>query len=186
MSRPFKRGGALAYYLGESRRGDDECWNWAGYIGKNGYPYLASAPAYRAVWLHLVGPVPIGYEMDHLCRNPRCVNPKHLEPVPPRVNNMRSNSAAAIQARKTHCKHGHPFDEDNTFINVRKNGRPDRRCKRCHMLRARSHWKHLSVQEKAVVRLDDIRRGQGPISGAFLQPGEVRRRANPSPTEVPI
>lgn len=81
--------------LAECRRGPDECWNWPGPKGKNGYaPYLwikgKKAYAYRMAYIHLVGPVPEGLELDHLCRNPACINPAHLEPVTHLENCLRS------------------------------------------------------------------------------------------------
>jgi hypothetical protein len=57
------------------------------------------------------------------CIHRRCINPNHLEPVTPRENSRRTN-----KARKTHCVHGHLFDEANTHI--RPNG--TRRCRKCH------------------------------------------------------
>jgi HNH endonuclease len=76
----------------------------------------------------LVGPVPEGLELDHLCRNRACVNPAHLEPVSHRENVLRGASFAAINAVKTHCIHdGHPFDDVNTI--VRPEGR--RGCRAC-------------------------------------------------------
>ena len=124
----------------------DECWNWTGHIGKNGYSYCCykgkNTTAYRASWEHLIGPIPQGYEIDHLCKNPKCVNPLHLEPVTPYINNMRSNSAAAKCSRKTHCINGHAFDKDNTKMISRKNGKFDRRCKICHRNRENNR-RHL-------------------------------------------
>ena len=93
-----------------------ECWLWTGAIvggygqfwdqGKHHY-------AYRFLWQQLNGPVPAGLQLDHLCRVRACVNPDHLEPVTPRENNMRGESFAAVNARKTHCPRGHEFAGDN-------------------------------------------------------------------------
>jgi len=119
----------------------DECWNWTGYVAKTGYPHCTyegiGTTAYRASWMHFIGPIPDGYEIDHLCKNPKCVNPKHLEPVTQYENNMRSKSPASLAAKKTHCSEGHPLDFQNTSIVKRSNGKRDRRCKICHAARAR-------------------------------------------------
>lgn len=152
MSRTFLVNGenrkSFVFHLLNSISSKSECWNWTGHVGKNGYAYTSykgkATTAYRASWEHLVGPIPEGFEVDHLCKNPRCVNPQHLEPVPPIVNNMRSNSPAAVCARKTHCVNGHEFNKENTKIISRKNGKYDRRCKICHRNRERERLRAIS------------------------------------------
>lgn len=117
------------------------CWPWQGYVSKNGYGFITvqgtTKPAHRAVWEHLVGPIPEGLELDHLCKVPLCVNPDHLEPVTQYINNKRSDSPASVAGRKTHCLRGHPFSPDNTTIIRRAGGKCDRRCKTCHRQRER-------------------------------------------------
>lgn len=76
---------------------NDGCWEWQGHVDRNGYgkAYDASMPQGRRVdWAHRVsyrrhvGAIPAGMELDHLCNNPPCVNPDHLEPVT-RAENIR-------------------------------------------------------------------------------------------------
>lgn len=97
------------------------CWLWTGYRAHAGHGrfslgHRVPVPAHRFAYEELVGPIPAGMELDHLCRNPPCVRPSHLEPVSRAVNNERSFSATAQNKRKTFCKSGHPFDEINTYL----------------------------------------------------------------------
>jgi hypothetical protein len=83
---------------------------------------------HRAVYEILVGTIPEGLQLDHLCRNRACINPDHLEPVTKQENLARGNGVMAKNARKTHCKNGHEFTEQNIY---RPPSRPDRRY--CYM-----------------------------------------------------
>jgi hypothetical protein len=117
-----------------------ECWNWTGKPYQNsGYCRVKvsgqTMMAHRAVYEALVGPIPDGLQLDHLCRNRRCVNPTHLEPVTAKVNQARGTSPASLNAAKTHCSRGHELVGANVF--VRKDGR--RRCQVCE----RAHQKRL-------------------------------------------
>ena len=111
------------------------CWIWlgarnpAGY-GKIGMPGGKTVDVHRATYEALVGPVPAGYELDHLCKCKPCRNPAHLEPVTRRENVMRGTAPMAAFARQTHCKHGHEFTEANTRIR-RETGRTMRICRAC-------------------------------------------------------
>lgn len=71
------------------------CWNWNGYITKSGYAGIVrrngkQTSAYRAYYEEMRGPITEGLHIDHLCRNPKCVNPFHLEIVTQAENNWRS------------------------------------------------------------------------------------------------
>lgn len=103
-----------------------ECWVWLGHWG------FGVIGPYRAVYEALVAPVPSGLELDHLCRDRRCVNPDHLEPVTHRENLLRSPLAlAAINARKTHCIRGHEFTPENTLWRYPAGRQPRRECRTC-------------------------------------------------------
>ena len=89
--------------------------------------------------------VPKDMEVDHLCRNRKCCNPKHLEVVTPKINNWRSNSPAAINHRKTHCSNGHEFTLENTYIRKDGNGRM---CKICGKIRNRDKKRKKVIELK--------------------------------------
>jgi hypothetical protein len=122
------------------QRGPGECWPWLGQKDEKGYGQVResnrrsrSLMAHRVVYELLVGLIPEGLTLDHLCRVRHCVNPAHLEPVTNRENILRGDGPAARHARQTHCKYGHPFDEQNTLH--RRNGR-GRSCRTCQRERS--------------------------------------------------
>jgi hypothetical protein len=92
-------------------RQDSGCWEWTACKIKTGYGrvQMKEGPklAHRIIYELLVGPIPEGLTLDHLCRNRSCVNPSHLEPVTMRENCLRGTGPTAINARKTHCIRGH-------------------------------------------------------------------------------
>ena len=85
-----------------------------------------STYAHRVSYLALVGPIPGDLVIDHLCRNPKCVNPAHLEPVTRAENQRRDWEARGVYKYATHCKNGHEFTEANTI----RNGN-ERTCRTC-------------------------------------------------------
>lgn len=120
---------------GGSGPGGSECWVWVGGRSTAGYGGFDGGDlgysAHRWSYMHFVGPIPEGLELDHLCRNPACVNPRHLEPVTGRENKLRGTSPAAVNAKKTHCPKGHPYSGSN--LRISRSGK--RRCRRCGCLR---------------------------------------------------
>lgn len=86
-------------------------------------------PAHRFAYERLVGLIPEGLQLDHLCRVPYCVNPAHLEPVTSRENTMRGLNFAAVNAKKTHCLRGHLLSGDNLMTTPSYDGRLCRTCR---------------------------------------------------------
>lgn len=113
------------------------CWIWRRTTkGKYGQAWDPATKrmrvAHRVVYERLVGPVPDGLELDHLCREQHCVNPDHLEPVT-HQENVRRGFAGAVARAKTHCMRGHLLAGEN--VRFRQNG--TRQCRACQNERAR-------------------------------------------------
>lgn len=112
----------------------ETCWNWKGAADQKGYGRFGIKQglivlAHRFSYELLVGPIPVGLTLDHLCRNPSCVNPAHLEPVTLSENLRRSTfheKAKEWQAGITHCPKGHLLSGDNLYLH---NGH--RHCIKC-------------------------------------------------------
>lgn len=126
----------------------DECWNWTAYSWK-GYGQFRNAgrpvPAHRFAYELVIGPIPLGLQIDHLCRNRKCVNPNHLEPVT-QQENIRRGLAGKVNnwlKAKTHCLQGHPYDDVNTLY------RPPlykhRSCRACKNRRSKEYWKRRTA-----------------------------------------
>lgn len=118
------------------------CWEWTGTISNKGYPaFMIFKPkrkncyAHRLIWELTKGEkIPDGLEMDHLCKNTKCVRPSHMEPVTGKENNLRSNSPTSQNAKKLFCLRGHPFSKENTYIRPDNHGR---QCIKCVSFRAK-------------------------------------------------
>ncbi len=108
-----------------------ECWEWLS-AKRGGYGRFSLGDhlvaAHRLAYELLFGPIPEGMCLDHLCRNHGCVNPYHLQPVPPRTNTLRGVGPTAVNTQKAHCPKGHPYDTTNTGYT---NGGKSRRCLAC-------------------------------------------------------
>ncbi len=121
------------------------CWTWTAAHTKAGYGqfYVGNSvwsSAHRYVYELVVGPIPAGLEIDHLCRNRGCPNPEHLEAVTRLTNTMRGGLANVTRQRhrqKTHCPHGHEYNARNTMMGS-GNRRRCRECLRLDQCRMRS------------------------------------------------
>lgn len=108
------------------------CLVWTASVRSGGYGQFAhggrQVQAHRFAYTALVGPIPAGLVIDHLCRNRACVAPDHLEPVTNRENLLRGEGPSAVAAAKTHCLNGHLFDEANTW----RDSKGKRCCRACN------------------------------------------------------
>lgn len=133
----------------------NDCWLWAHFVTDNDYgklsvqnPNKKTMRAHRFVYEAMVGPIPEGYDLDHLCRIHRCVNPDHLEPVTRRENGLRGIGPQATNAAKKFCKRGHEYTPENTLYRLLYNRWTVRNCKTCIRLR----WKreHSKSRDKTI------------------------------------
>jgi len=126
------------------------CWLWTG-ATLNGYGRFGRGPgqttgvAHRMAYEQLVGPIPAGLHLDHLCRVHACVNPAHLEPVTCRENLLRGETITARRAAQTSCLRGHAFDGENTY--VAPNGCRD--CRTCRREADRRYYQRKKMRATA-------------------------------------
>jgi hypothetical protein len=120
------------------QRRESGCWEWTGAVTNqygNCWNYVfprggaRRTQAHRLSYILAKGEIPEGLQIDHLCKNKICVNPAHLEAVTQRENLLRGDTVASRNAAKTHCTHGHEFNEENTNVNA-KGYRICRQCNR--------------------------------------------------------
>ena len=136
---------AVPFWPRVERRGPDECWPWTGGVNSNGYGRVTIAAraqqAHRVAYESLVGSIPSGLELDHLCRNRLCCNPSHLEPVTHRENMLRSTALI------THCPQGHAYVFAASIHS--RHGRFCRACQRDYKARRRAMRQQQITQTSA-------------------------------------
>ncbi len=128
-------------YIPEPNTG---CWLWTGAVSSRGYGQIHSGPGRdsgRLLYAHRVsyemeyGPIGAGLELDHLCRVPCCINPRHLRAVTHKENmNARGSLVGLFKTVGSTCRRGHPFIGDNLYI--KPDGR--RECRTCMRERERN------------------------------------------------
>lgn len=132
---------------------ENGCWLWIGAKNRDGYGVIEYRPergkkkhalAHRISYEYFIGKIPLGLTLDHLCRKPGCVNPRHLEPVTSVENVMRGETITAKFARATHCVNGHPFDGNNLI--QRKAG--GRACRTCHIQNLRKMRRNRGIPSR--------------------------------------
>lgn len=131
------------------------CWLWVGSTNKKGYGSLRRGgrgnsrlfAAHRYVYELLVGKIPDGLQLDHLCKVVCCVNPRHLEPVT-LVENVRRSSVGKMNRDKTHCHNGHPLSGENLYLDA--SGR--RICRACKLAWQREWRRSRASTDVVLVR----------------------------------
>lgn len=147
----------------------DGCWVWMRGLNEKGYGRIdvsldggyASRRCHRVAYEAIVGPVPDGLVLDHLCRNRACWNPSHLEPVTSEENLARGapnklptpeaarlgrERSSAVRKARTHCKHGHEYTKENTRRDRRDGSRVCRECQRIAALRRYHRLKRATAE----------------------------------------
>jgi HNH endonuclease len=121
---------------------DPGCWEFTGYLDKDGYGRFFSQgrtrPAHRVAYELAYGPVPPGMAVDHTCNNRSCIRYEHLEAVTTAENNRRAAE------RRTHCRAGHEYTEESTYW-----WGGARRCRLCNRLAVRRYY--LRQKEQATI-----------------------------------
>jgi hypothetical protein len=135
---PARRALEERFWEKVNKNGPNGCWVWTASLTSTGYGQIEvdyqKVKAHRVAYKLLVGDIPTDKELDHLCQNPVCVNPEHLQPVSHRDNVIRGKGWAKDNLAKTNCPQGHPYDLINTKFY--KNDRQCRTCKRARDLRS--------------------------------------------------
>lgn len=123
---------------------ENGCWEWVGTTVSSGYGHIwvngKHAMSHRHVYELHRGPIPPGLNLDHLCRNRKCVRPDHLEPVTHRENVLRGCGATAINARKVTCAYGHPLTDGESH--------GGRWCKQCLHRQQREYTEQHKARTK--------------------------------------
>lgn len=103
IKRMAKKSDSVDVRMARFTNRTETCWQWVGYVDRDGYGAITleavKRKAHRVAYKMAKGEIPDGFDIDHLCRNTACVNPDHLEAVPPEENQRRRISALGVRKR---------------------------------------------------------------------------------------
>src|SRR5258708_6449787 len=130
----------------KNERVSGDCWVWQTALNEAGYGRVdwngqRQRMAHKVIYELFYGPVPEGLEVDHLCLNPPCVNPAHLEAVTQLENIRRSHTTGNGNGTRTHCRQGHAFTPENIY-----SWRGKRFCLKCQTIRQRAYEERKATQ----------------------------------------
>lgn len=128
----------------------DDCWEWTGSKNLRGYGnFYTGSQVYGAH--RFIGIIFHGKDfntnkvIDHLCRNPSCVNPYHMELVTSLENTLRGDNHVAIRAKSNKCFRGHLYSKSNLLQRKANSGNIVRQCKKCKQYLRRKRYLDLGV-----------------------------------------
>lgn len=144
-SRYRQRFEAKINYDGPTMRAElTPCWVWTGKPNASGYGQFAMGGhgyrAHVAAWVLADGPIPPETPcVCHACDNPICVRMSHLF-LGTRADNNADRKRKG-RGRNIHCKWGHPFDAENTYVDAQGH----RTCRACGRRRNRAHRRERKI-----------------------------------------
>lgn len=164
-----------------------DCWIWTASC-QRGYGQFWNGSrlvrSHRFSYEKTIGEIPENFVLDHKCRNPKCVNPKHLEPVTFYENLMRGNNRNGIPRRSNFCGNGHEFTPENTkyYGNARV-------CRNCNIIYQKKCYyeKKGDSPDKRKIKKTNCLKGH-PLSGENLgitiSSGKTHRRCKICDREI--
>lgn len=133
------------------------CWEWLNKRTAHGYGVQKGKLAHREAYEDVVGPIPEGFQVDHVCNMPSCINPAHLEAVSGSVNLLRKRIRNRLNPWATHCMRGHVMDDMNTLWRANGSGRQCRTCQRERMSEAQVRRGGKPMKPKVFTRNPNLK-----------------------------
>lgn len=144
-----KNTGDLATYIQdrvsvEDRGFSTACWIWQRQLNARGYGKGTHRERDRKFLVHrvayevLIGPIPEGLTIDHLCRVKACCNPAHLEPV-----TLAENVRRKVWVQSPTCRNGHEYIPSNIYF-----ARGHRNCRACRREATRRYGAKVRTKER--------------------------------------